>query len=167
MRARGFGAALLIWTNLSIAGASARTFPIPPQHPVATIDVPGDWRAMSTRDGVEGSANNVPVRFAVQFILAPDLDTATATAMIKLTQSGVVVAPETRRVARRGYSGLDALKIDFSGTDPSGESDITVILIAVPAKSGFVVVCYWGDDEAQESVSNDLQSIAESVELVK
>jgi hypothetical protein len=76
MRARGFGAALLIWTNLSIAGASARTFPIPPQHPVATIDVPGDWRAMSTRDGVEGSANNVPVRFAVQFILAPDLDTA-------------------------------------------------------------------------------------------
>jgi hypothetical protein len=107
------------------------------------------------------------VRLAVQFIAAPDLDAASATAMTKLTQSGVVVAPETRRAARRRYHGLDALKIDYSGTDPNGESDITIILVALPEKSGFVAVCYRGDDEALESVSNDLLAIAESVEPAK
>ena len=107
------------------------------------------------------------VRFAAEFIAAPDLDAASAAATAKLKQSGVVVDAETRRAARRRLNGLDALKIDYSGTDPSGESDITIILVALPLKVGFVAVCYWGEDEAQESVSNDLQSIAESVELAK
>jgi hypothetical protein len=109
----------------------------------------------------------VAVRIAAEFISAPDLDAASAAVTTKLRQSGVVVAPETRHAARRRYNGLDALKIDYSGTDPNGESDITIILLATPAEAGFVAVCYWGEDEAQESVSNDLQSIAESVELAK
>jgi hypothetical protein len=167
MIARGLCAALAVWAYFMIAGAAARTFPIPPDHPAATIDVPDDWRPMSIRDGVEGSAGAVAVRIAAEFISAPDLDAASAAATAKLRQSGVVVAPETRHAARRRYNGLDALKIDYSGTDPNGESDITIILLAMPAKAGFVAVCYWGEDEAQESVSNDLQSIADSVELAK
>jgi hypothetical protein len=167
MIASGLCAGLAAWAYFTIAGAAARTFPIPPDHPVATIAVPDDWRPMSIRDGVEGSAMNVAVRIAAEFISAPDLDAASATATAKLRQSGVVVAPETRHAAPRRYNGLDALKIDYSGTDPNGESDITIILVAMPAKAGFVSVCYWGEDEAQESVSNDLQSIAESVELAK
>jgi hypothetical protein len=164
---RGLYAALFVCAYFTIAGAAARTFPIPPNHPVAQIDLPDDWRSVSIRDGVEGSASNVAVRLIVQFIPALDLDAASAAAMTKLTQEGVFVAPETRHTARRRYNGLDALKIDYSGTDPDGESDITIILIALAKKSGFVVVCYWGEDEAQESVSNDLQSIAESVVLAQ
>jgi hypothetical protein len=167
VRERGLCAVLLVCAYFTIVGAAARTFPIPPEHPVAKIDVPDDWRSISIHDGLEGSANNVAVRLAVYFIAAPDLDAASATAMTKLTQSGVVVAPETRRAARRRYHGLDALKIDYSGTDPNGESDITIILVALPEKSGFVAVCYRGDDEALESVSNDLLAIAESVEPAK
>jgi hypothetical protein len=160
-------AALFVCAYFTIAVAAARTFPIPPNQPVAKIDVPDDWRSISIRDGVEGSASNVAVRFVVQFIPTPDPDAASAMAMTKLTQSGVVVAPETRHTARRRYNGLDALKIDYSGTDTGGESDITIILVTLPKSSGFVAVCFWGDDEAQESVSNDLQSIAESVALAQ
>lgn len=167
MSARGLCAAFAVWAYFTIAGAAARTFPIPPDHPVATIDVPDDWRPMSIRDGVEGSAIGVAVRIAAEFIPTPDLDAASATATAKLRQSGVVIAAETGRAARRLYNGLDVLKVDYSGTDPNGESDITIILVAMPEKAGFVAVCYWGEDEAQESVSNDLQSIAESVELAK
>jgi hypothetical protein len=165
--ARGLCAALAVSASFTIAGAAGRTFPIPPDHPVATIDVPDDWRPMAIRDGVEGSAMNVKVQIAAEFISAPDLDAASAAAMAKLRQSGVVVAGETGRATRRLDNGLDAPKIDYSGTDLNGESDITIILVATPAKAGFVAVCYWGEDEAQESVSNDLQSIAESVELAK
>ena len=165
--ARGLGAALVVCAYFTIPGAAARTFPIPPDRPVATIDVPDDWRPISIPDGVEGAAMNVKVRIAAEFISAPDLDAASAMATAKLRQSGVMVGSETGRAARRRLNGLDALKIDYSGTDPNGESDITIILVAVPARAGFVAVCYWGEDEAQESVSNDLQSIAESVELAK
>jgi hypothetical protein len=165
--ARGLSAARIVSAYFTLPGAEARTFPIPPDHPVATIDVPDDWRPISIRDGVEGAAMSGAVRFAAEFIAAPDLDAASAAATAKLKQSGVVVDAETRHAARRRLNGLDALKIDYSGTDPSGESDITIILVALPLKAGFVAVCYWGEDEAQESVSNDLQSIAESVELAK
>jgi hypothetical protein len=131
------------------------------------IDVPEDWRPMSVGGGVEGAASNVSVRLAVQFIPAPDWDTASAAATTRLARSGVAVDPDSRRQAHRRYNGFDALKIDYAGTDPNGESDITIILVALPDKSGFVAVCTWGDDEAQESVSNDLQAIADSVQVAR
>jgi hypothetical protein len=147
--------------------AEARTLPIPPQHPIATVDVLDDWRPTSTPDGVEGSAANGTVRLAVQFIPASDLAVASMMATTRLAESGVVPVPETRRQAVRRYNGLDAVKIDYSGTDPKGESEITLIMIAVPGKSGYVAICYWGDGEAEESLGNDLLSIAESLQLVK
>lgn len=165
--AGGLCAALFVWAYFAISGAAARTFPIPPDHPAARIDVPDDWRPTPIGDGVEGSASNLAVRLAVQFIPGPDLDAASAAATTTLARSGVAVDPESRRAGRRRYNGFDALKIDYTGTDPNGESDITIILIALPEKSGFVAVCTWGDDEAQESVSNDLQAIADSIELAR
>jgi hypothetical protein len=160
-------ATLFTLAYFAIFGAAAGTFPIPPDHPAARIDVPDDWRPMSIGGGVEGSASNVAVRLAVQFTPGSDLDAATATATANLARRGVAVDPESRREARRRYNGFDALKIDYTGTDPNGESDITIILIALPEKSGFVAVCTWGDDEAQESVSNDLQAIADSVRVAR
>jgi hypothetical protein len=122
---------------------------------------------MSVGGGVEGSASNVEVRLAVQFIPGTNLDAASAAATATLARSRVAVDPESRRVAHRRYNGFDALKIDYTGTDPDGESDITIILIVLPEKSGFVAVSTWGDDEAQESVSNDLQAIADSVRVAR
>jgi hypothetical protein len=95
------------------------------------------------------------------------LDAASATAATKLARSGVAVDPESRREAHRRYNGFEALKIDYTGTDQNGESDITIVLVALPEKSGFVAVCTWGDDEAQESVSNELQAIADSVRIAR
>jgi hypothetical protein len=46
-------------------------------------------------------------------------------------------------------NGFDALKIDYTRTDPNGESDITIVLVALLEKSRFVAVCTWGDDEAK------------------
>ena len=165
--ANGLLAAGLIGAQFFVAAAAARTFPIPSERPVATVEIPDSWRPALAPNGVEGSASNGAVHLAVEFVAASDLNTATATAMEKLAERGVVLAPETKRSAARRFNGLDALKIDFSGTDSNGESDITLILVAVPRKPGFVAICYWGDDEAQEFVGNDLQSIADSIRSSK
>jgi len=157
----------LIGAQVFVAAAAARTFPIPSERPVATIEIPDSWRPALAPDGVEGSANNGAVHLAVEFVAASDVDTATAKAMERLAERGVALAPETKRSAARRFNGLDALKVDFSGTDSNGESEITLILVAVPRKPGFVAICYWGDDEAQESVGNDLQSIADSIQASK
>ena len=161
----GLCAVLFAAAYLAVFAAAAATFPVPPDHPAARIDVPDDWRPMSIGGGVEGSASNVAVRLAIQFVAAPDLDAASAAAITKLARLGVAVDAESRRAAPRRYSGFDAIKIDYAGADPNGESEITIILVALPDKSGFVAVCTWGDDEAQESVSNDLQAIADSIQV--
>jgi hypothetical protein len=160
-------AAGLIGAQFIVAAAAARPFPIPSEHPIATVEIPDSWRPALAPNGVEGSASNGAVHLAVEFVAASDLDAATARAMEKLAERGVALAPETKRSAARRFNGLDALKVDFSGTDSNGESDITLILVAVPRKPGFVAICYWGDDEAQESVGNDLQSIADSIQASK
>jgi hypothetical protein len=161
------GAALSAWAYLAIFEAAAGTFPIPPDHPAATVDIPDDWRPTSIGGGVEGSASNVAVRLAVHFIPASDLDAASAATTTKLARSGVAVAPVSRREASRRYNGFDALRIDYTGTDQNGETDITIILIALPEKSGFLAVCTWGDEEAQVSVGNDLLAIADSVRIAR
>lgn len=163
----GLCAALFGLAHLATLGAAAATFPIPPDHPAARIDIPDDWRPMSIGGGVEGSASNAAVRLAVQFIPASDLDAASAAATTKLARSGVAVDPESRHEARRRYNSFDALKIDYTGTDQNGETDITMILIAFPEKSGFVAICTWGDDEAQTAVSSDLLAIADSVRVAR
>ena len=149
--------------SVTIAVAAARPFPLPAAPPVATIDVPEEWGPTGTGEGVEGAADNGAVRLMAQFIPALDPDSALAAALANVRRRGVSPDPETRRASTQRLNGHDVLKVDFSGTDPNGESEITVILIALPAKAGFVAVAYWGDDEAQESVGNDLQAIVESI----
>lgn len=163
----GLLAAVGIGAGLFVGSAAATTFPIPGDQPVVTVDIPDSWRPTPVRDGVEGVALQGAVHLTVNFVSAPDLNVASAAAIKKLAGRDVVVAPATKRTAPRRFSGFDAFKIDFSGVDPNGESSITLILIATPTKSGFVSISFWGDDDAQESVSNEIQSIADSVEIAK
>jgi hypothetical protein len=95
-RSVGLCAALFAWAYLAIFGAAAGTFPIPPDHPAARIDVPDDWRPMSIGGRVEGSASTAVVRLAIQFIPGSDLDAASAAATTKLARSGVAVALHAR-----------------------------------------------------------------------
>jgi len=159
----GLLASILIGAQIFAVSAAARVFSIPADQPFASVEIPDSWRPTLAPNGVEASALDGAVHLAVESIAASDLDEASATAIKRLAERKVSVEPETKRTATRRFNGFDALKIDFSGTDPSGESDITVLLIAAPSKSGFVSISYWGEDEAQESVSNDLQSIADSL----
>jgi len=159
--------ALAIGAQFFTASVAAKSFPIPGDQSVATADVPDGWQTTAGSRGVEAVGLYGAVRLTVEFISAPDAERAGAAAVERLAQRGVDVAAETKRTARRSFNGSEAFKIDFSGADPNGDTDVTLIMIAAPRKPGFVSICYWGDDEALESVSNDIQSIADSVEFVK
>jgi hypothetical protein len=160
-------ASIVIGAQILAVSAAARTFSIPRDQPVATVDIPDSWRPTPACGGIEGSALDGVVHLAVEFIAAPDVGAASAAAIKKLADRNVAINPKTQRTAILRFNAFEALKTDFSGTDPSGESEITLILVATPRKSGFLLISYWGDDEAQESVSNDLQSVLDSLEVVK
>jgi hypothetical protein len=128
---------------------------------------PDSWRPTVASNGVEAVGLEGAVRLVVEFVSALDAEGAGAAVIKQLAERGIVVAPETKRTARRHFNGSDALKIDFSGAESKGEPDVTLILIAALRKPDFVAICYWGDDEALESVSNDIQANADSVEFVK
>jgi hypothetical protein len=160
-------AAVVAGAQFFVTSAAAKRFPIPSDQPVATADIPDAWRPTIAPNGVEAVGLEGAVRLTVEFVSAPDAEGAGAAAVKQLAERGIVVAQETKRTARRHFNGSDALKIDFSGVESNGEPDVTLILFATSRKSGFIAICYWGDDEALESVSNDIQAIADSVEFVK
>ena len=155
--------AFAIAAQFFAAPAAAKRFPIPVDLAAATVDIRDDWRPAVAAEGVEGLGLEGAVVLTVEFVVAPDAEAA----IKNLAKRGVVVAPETKRTARRSFNGSEAFKIDFSGEGPNGDTDVTLIMIAAPRKPGFVSICYWGDDEALEFVSNDIQSVADSVEFVK
>jgi hypothetical protein len=159
--------AVAIGVQFFTALAAAKRFPIPSDLPGATVDIPDAWRPVVAAEGVEGLGLEGTVVLSVEFVSAPDAEAAGAAVINRLARRGVVVAPKTKRTARRHFNGSDALKIDFSGADPNGDTDVTLIMIAAPRKPGFVSICYWGDGDALESVSNDILSIADSIEFVK
>jgi hypothetical protein len=148
-------------------GAAAGTFGVPARHPVVDVDIPDDWRPAATADGVEGSVDDGEVRLSVQFIVNSDLEAAIATTLKALRRAGVGIAPGTRRSRKQQFDGLDGLRTDYSGEYRGGDADVTLISIAAPDKSGVVVVAYWGDGDAQESVGSDLLSIADSLRRSK
>jgi hypothetical protein len=160
-------AAVAIGAQFFATSAAAKRFPIPSDQPVATADISDSWRPTVASNGVEAVGLEGAVRLVVEFVSALDVEGAGATVIKQLAERGIVVAPETKRTARRHFNGSDAVKIDFSGAESKGEPDVTLILIAALRKPGFVAICYWGDDETLESVSNDIQAVADSVEFVK
>jgi len=163
--ASSLAAVLTIGSLMLTAAAAAKTFRIPYDRPIATLEISDFWRPVADSNGVEGAVFEGAVHLTVQFIPAPDVDKAAEAAIQQLSNRGVAVDPGTRRTANRDFNRSAAFKIDFSGTDPNGESDITLILIAAPRNRGFVSIGYWGDDEAEETVSNEIQSMADSVEF--
>jgi hypothetical protein len=160
-------ASIVIVAHLFAAPATARTFSIPRDLPVASVEIPGSWRPVFDPDDVEGTAMDGAVRLAVELIGVPGMDAASTVAIARLAKRKVTVAPETKRAMTQRVNGLDRLKIDFSGADSSGDSSITLILVAAAKGAGFVAISYWGDDEAQEAVANDLLTIADSLEVSK
>jgi hypothetical protein len=163
----GLLAAGVIGAQVFVAGAAARTFKIPPEQPVATVDIPDSWRPTPVPNGVEGSTGDGAARLAVAYVVGSDPDAASGAAVKQLADHGVSVDPASRRSAPRRFNGRDALKLDFSGRDAKGAFDVAVMLVAAPGAAGFVAICCWGDDDALESVSNDLLSIADSVAPAK
>jgi hypothetical protein len=160
-------ASIVIVAQLFAAPATARTFSIPRDQPVASVEIPDWWHPVFASDSAEGSAMDGAARLAVEFIAAPGMDAAIAAAIARLGKRKVAVAPETRRAVSQRINGLDRLKVDFSGTDSNGDSSITLILVAAAKGAGFVAISYWGDGEAQEAVANDLLTIVDSLELLK
>jgi hypothetical protein len=162
-----FVASTVIVALLFAAPARARTFSIPRDQAVATVEIPDTWRPVSAFAGVEATAMDGAVHLAVEFIQASSIDAASTVAIAKLAERKVTITPGTQRAVRQRVNGLDRLKIDFSGADSNGDSSIALILVAAAKGAGFVAISYWGDDEAEEAVANDLLTIADSLGVSK
>ena len=70
-----FVAILTLWTLSS--PALAKTFPIPSDNPVATINIPNSWEPSEYDGGVEGTSKDGQFYFAIEAVNSKDIGEAT------------------------------------------------------------------------------------------
>jgi hypothetical protein len=153
---------------LTSSASLAETYSIPNNNPVATVNIPGSWKAQAYKGGVEGLSPDGRVYVAVEGIDGNNVKAATE-ASIKWFQNEGVQIDESSAGSKELTTpdGLKALEMTFTGTDKTGPAKIAITLITTNKPGKFIMLSYWGDEAAEKANANELKTIALSLQATK
>ena len=148
-------------------GAFAKTFPIPPDDPIATISIPEKWEPQPYEGGVEATSPDGAVYVAVEMVRASDVESATTEGIEWFGEQGVKIDLNSVKTQEMKLNGLDAFDIEMAGEDSKDATEAGLTLVATNAQGKFLMVYFWGSDKAQQDNIDDLKSIAQSLQATK
>ena len=79
-----------------------------------------------------------------------------------LKDQGVTVDPATAKQSKGQLNGMEAVNVNWDGTDKDGPVSISLALVAVPANK-VLVMTYWGTKGEQEKNTEAMNSIINSI----
>jgi hypothetical protein len=140
-----------IWTNAIAAAALlgaaaplpawAKVFPIPTEDPIATINVPDAWEPDTFDGGVEMNSPDNEVYIAAEEVEADNLTDAVAETVKTLAKDGLEIK--------------------------EGACNFSITLVETPKPNVFLMLSYWGSDEAEKANADALTAIAQSIQETK
>jgi hypothetical protein len=142
--------------------AFAKTFKIPGEGSFASITIPDDWKSKEIDKGVESQSADNEVYFAVEGTDAKGLDKTIEEAVEYLKQQGVTVDLKTQKQTEGKINGMDAMDLDWKGTDKEGAAEISLSVVAV-RKDKALLITYWASPEGTKSHLKELGAIINSV----
>jgi hypothetical protein len=153
---------------LASSASLADTYSIPTSNPIATVNIPGSWKANAYRGGVEGLSPDGRVYVAVEGIDANNVKAATEASIMWFQNEGVKIDESSAQSKELTTpDGLKALEMTFTGTDKTGPAKIAITLITTNRPGKFIMVSYWGDDAAEKANGKELGLIARSIQATK
>jgi hypothetical protein len=79
-----------------------------------------------------------------------------------LKDQGVTVDTATAKESKGKLNGMEAVNVDWSGTDKDGDVSISLALVAVTADK-VLVITYWGTKGEQEKNGAAMNGIINSI----
>ena len=146
---------------------SAKTFPIPSDNPVATVNIPNSWEPNEYDGGVEGTSKDGQFYFAFEAVNRKDSAEATRESMLWFKKQGVVLDLNSQTTNESMLNGLPVYVISYTGKDKDGPTNITTVIVATNKKDRFLMIYGWGSDSADQANKKEIDKILASISLTK
>jgi hypothetical protein len=153
--------------SLAASAASAATFPIPAEDPIATVSIPDSWDPKTYDEGVEATSGDGAIYVAIEQVAADDVKSATEEGLKFFIKSGVEIDSSSLKTKDIKINDLDAFDMSFTGKDKDGPANISLTLVKTNAKTKFLMLYYWGSADGEKANASDLKKISDSIQATK
>lgn len=152
---------------LTATVANAKTFSIPNDDPVATIDIPGEWSPDTFDTGVEATSSDSGIYLSAESVKATDISGAVSDTLKTLGKQGLVIDPSSKKVTDFEGNGLKFHDFAYKGKDKDGPTNFDLTLVETHTPGIYLMLSYWGSDDAEKANDKALTGIVQSIELTK
>ena len=151
---------------LASGSAYAGEIKFPSDEPVASVTFPDGWGEKETETGIDATAPDESIYMSIDVAEPKDTDQTVADTVTWLKDQGVTVDPATAKESKGTLNGLEAVNVNWDGTDKDGPASISLALVAVPANK-VLVLTYWGTKGEQEKNGEAMNSIINSIKAAE
>ena len=147
--------------------AQAKVFSIPAEDAIATINAPDDWEPSETDKGVEMNSPDRGIYIDVEAVKGDDITSAVAETVKLLASQGLVLDQSSQKTSDSEKDGLKMHDFLYSGKDKDGPTNFAITLVETSDPSAYLMLTFWGSDEALKANGKALGEITQSVQLTK
>lgn len=165
MKRRKAFALFALWLAPSLA--SAATFPVPAENPIATVSIPDSWSANAYDGGLKAASADGKLYVAFGSVVAADVKSATKEGLKYYMRNGVEIDPASMRARDIKINNLDAFDLTFTGRDRDSPANVSMTLVKTNAPARFLLLYHWGSSEGEKANGEDLKAISASIQATK
>ena len=147
--------------------AQAKVFSIPAEDAIATINAPDAWEPNETDKGVEMNSPDSGIYIDVEAVKADDITSAVAETVKLLASQGLVLDQSSQKTSDSERGGLKMHDFLYDGKDKDGPTNFAITLVETSDPTAYLMLTFWGSDEALKANSKILGEITQSVQLTK
>lgn len=156
---KNFVAALLL--SAAPLDAQAQVFAIPANDPVASIAAPDDWEPKIFGAGVEMTSPDTEIYIAMEVLKAYSLPLAIQQTVKTLARDGLKIDAGGPRDI--DVNGLKAHRFAYARKDKYDTANFTLTLVETARPDAFLMISYWGSEQAEKSYAAELGAILQSI----
>ena len=145
----------------------SKTFAIPSENPIATVNIPNSWEPNEYDDGVEGTSKDGDFYFAFEAVTKSNIKDATKESMLWFQKQGVILNPDSASQNETMLNGMPVSVITFNGKDKDGPTSVTIVVVATNKKDRFLMIYGWGSESADQANKKEIDKIINSISLTK
>jgi hypothetical protein len=147
--------------------ALAKTFPVPSDDPIATVNLPDSWSPSAYEGGVEATSDDGKIYVAIEQVAADDVKSATEEGIKFFVKQGVDIDANSMKTKEVKINNLAAFDMSFTGKDKDGPANVSLTLVKTNAAGKFLLLYYWGSPEGEKANAADLKKISDSIQATK
>ena len=163
---RNVVAAFLVFLAMTSA-CFAKTFPVPDDNPVATVNIPNSWDANQYDAGVEATSEDGDYYVAFEGVTKNNAKDAAKEALIGFLKQGVQLDVDNVKTDEVILNGMPIVVLSYKGRDQDGPTNVRILIIPAEKKNRFLIMYTWGSDEADAANAKDIDAMLNSITLTK